>query len=108
MRANSPSWDGTRPKQLQFALAFDTKIKTELSNEKSLKPPPFQFQLEYKLSEEEQALSSQAQWYVYSQQHVPKSTFEDPYFNNMTIFQVAFGGGTKGQKIPTTHKTNAA
>ena len=55
-------------------------------------------------SYEEQALSSQAQRCVCSQQHTPKITFDDPYFKSMIIFQASISGGTRGQEIPTTHK----
>ena len=38
---------------------------------------------EFKLSKEQQELSSQAAWYVYAKMHVSKSAFEDPYWKNM-------------------------
>jgi len=36
-----------------------------------------------KLTPSQRQLSSQAQWYVYSDQKVSKRTFEDPYFKKM-------------------------
>ena len=38
------------------------------------------------------------------QKHLPKITFDDPYFKNMMIFQAGVGGGTKGQKYPQLTK----
>ena len=76
----------------------------EFNNEKKLKPPPRQFQLEYNLSDVEQDLSSQAQWYVYYQQDIPKRKFEDTYLNIMMIFQADVGGDMKRQPPPQLTK----
>ena len=91
-------------KELQFALIFGPKIKIEFNNEKVLKPPLFQVQLEYNLSEEEQALYSKAQWYVYSQKHISKLKFEYSYLNNMIIWRADVGCGIKGRKSPQLKK----
>jgi len=46
----------------------------------------------YTLSKPEEALSSQAAWYVYSAQHISKCTFDNKYFRKM--LQAIGGPGT--------------
>ena len=72
----------------------------DFKNKNILKPPPYQVQLEYNLSDEYQDLCSRPQCYMQSQQHISNHTFKDPYFKNMMIFQASVGGGMKGQKPP--------
>ena len=59
----------------------DTKITSSKStNVKAMVPQTLE---RFKLTPEQKQVSSQAQWYVYSEQKVSKRTFEDKYFKKM-------------------------